>query len=908
MRNDEFQAWLAQADRLTAEQRGRALAALKPGHEAAAALAAIELRVDEQRLCPHCQAGGAVARGKAWLRGRQRADPHGCPEGNRHAMSPPDLLKAGISHLGLAARSFLRHKRSHSAVSATLALGIGMSVAMFSLVDAVLLRPLPFPDQDSIYVIWKSDPLAGTHVGELAYPELVDLQESIPGFESVAVTPTSLYGYARVLQSGTADPVQLEASPVSHDFFRVLGVAPRLGRGFTGADERVGAPPVVVLSDRTWQDHLGADPDIIGRTVRLNGQGHTVIGVMAPGAEFPRGAALWVPLGIEQRVIERRGATFLQAVARGKPGYGREQVASDVSALFKRLATEYPEAYSASQQGVVTPLINYWTGSARIHLWIVLGASLLLLTASAISSGGLLLSRAVSRRSEIATHLALGAPPGQILAQMAAEGAVVGGFAAIAGLGIAHLVIGSLVRWPPANIPRLSEAAVDLNSFCFAAGAAAFVAAVCSLAPGWATSRTRLESAIRESDLRSSVSHHASRARNLFVLAQSAVTVVLLATAVLLVLSYRSVAFIDTGFANRDALTMDVTLRGPGLFPAQSFDRGTRHAFYSRLLRRLRDEPGVTSAAAILLRPLAGPIGWDLPYEFEFEAGSSAGKALPNANYEVVTANYFETVGSQLLQGRDFDNRDSEEAEPVAIISETLANHVRSAGHTPLGHRVRLVTRWSPSWMRVVGISKNARYRSGTHSGAHIFVPHLQASQATRHVVIRGPRPGPELSALVQRVVTEIDPSQTAGDPLTIGELVDRDTARHRFNMILLLWFGACAVILAITAVYSVITETMAARETEIAIKTALGAQRHRVVRDMVSRTVRFAGLGLALGTSAVAGLGTLGAELLRGTSARDPVVLSSVAVFLFLVSLSAAFWPAWNGTRGNRTTSLRAS
>ncbi len=820
-------------------------------------------------------------------------------------MDLPKLLEIGTRSLQLAARSFLRHKRFYLAVSATLALGIGMSVAMFSLVDAVLLRPLPFPDQDSIYVIQKSDPLAGTHVEELAYPELVDLQQGIPGFEYVAVTPTSLYGYARVLETGTADPVQLESSPVSHDFFRVLGVAPRLGRGFSESDERVGAPPVVVISDRTWRDHLGGDPGIIGRTVRLNGQGHTVIGVMAPGQEFPRGAALWVPLGIEQRVIERRGATFLQAVARAKPGYPREQVASDVNALFRRLANEYPEAYSSSQRGVVIPLVNYWTGSARIHLWIVLGAALLLLTASAISSGGFLLARATSRRSEIATRLALGAPPGRVSVQLAADGIVAAGFGAIAGLGIAHLVIRSLVRWPPADIPRLSEAALDLNSFGFAAAAAAFVAAVCSLAPGWAASGRRLESAIREGDVRSSMPHHASRARNLFVLAQSAVTYVLLASAVLLVLSYRSAALTEAGFANRDALTMDATLRGPGLFPAQGFDVNTKRAFYSRLLGRLREEPGVTAAAAILLRPLAGPIGWDLPYEFEFEAGGRAGKALPKANYEVVTQGYFETVGSPLIQGRDFDSRDSEEAEPVAIISETLADQVRSAGHAPLGHRVRL-TGWNPRWMRVVGIAKNARYRSGTHSGADIFVPTLQARQAPRHVVVRGSRPRQELSDLVQRVVTEIDPTQNVGDPLTIGELLDRDTARHRFNMVLLLWFGACALILAVAAVYGVISETVAARGSEIAIKSALGAQRHRVVLDMVLRTVWVAGLGLALGTAAMASFGSLGADVLHGTTVRDPIVLSPVAAFLCLVSLGAALWPAWSATRDDRRTLLR--
>ena len=823
-------------------------------------------------------------------------------------MDLPSLVQAAAHSAKLAARSFARRNRLHLAVSAILALGIGMSVAMFSLVDAVLLRPLPFPDQDSIYVIWKADPLAGTHVEEMAYPELVDLQESIKGFEYVAVTPTSLYGYARVLQTGRSNPVQLETAPVSHDFFRALGIAPRLGRDFTRTDERVGAPPVVVVSDRTWRDHLGAAPDIVGQTVRLNGQGHTVIGVMGPGVEFPRGAALWVPLGIEQRVIERRGATFLQAVARATPGYGHEQIGSDVNALFERLATEHPDAYSKTQQGVVMPLVNYWTGSARIHLWIVLGASLLLLIASAISAGGLLLSRTVSRRSEIATRFALGATPRQMFAQMAAEGAVLAGIATISGLWIAYLVIVSLAQWPPADIPRLSTASLDLNSFVFAAGAAAFVAGFCSLAPGWAVSKMHLESTLRESDSRSSVSHHSSRARNVFVLAQSAVTVVLLATAVLLVLSYRSVAFKDTGLANRDALTTDVTLRGPGLFPAQGFDSTTRHKFYSQLLSRLREEPGVTSAAGILLRPLAGPIRWDIAYEFEFEAGRWDGKARPKANYEVVTPEYFETVGSPLLQGRDFDSRDTGGTEPVAIISETLANQVRAAGHTPLGHRVRLATRWSSGWMRVIGISADARYRSGAHSGAHIFVPILQASQPTRHVVVRGTRPRRELSALVQRVVTEVYPGQHAGDPLTIGELIDRDSARHRFNMVLLLWFGVCAVILAIAAIYGVIVETIAARGTEVAIKSALGATRHRLVRDLVVRPVLFAGLGVALGTAAVAVFGTLGADVLQGTSARDPVVLSSVAASLFLVCLGAAFWPAWISTRDDRRTLLKVS
>ena len=508
-----------------------------------------------------------------------------------------------------AVRTLSRNKAAYFTAATILALGIGMSVAMFSLVNAVLLRPLPFPKQESIQVIWKVDPLAGSHVEELAYPELRDLEESIPDFQYVAVMPTSLYGYARVLQTGKAEPVQIESAPVSHDFFRVLGVSPVLGRDFTSSDERVGAPPVVVISYRVWRNQLGADPRIVGRIIRLNGQGTTVIGVMAAGVEF-RGGGLWNPLGVERAVVDRRGATFLQAIARSKPGVSRGRIALQVNGLFARLAADHPEAYTRSQRGVVTPLVEYWTGSARLHLWIMLGASLLLLMASIISASNLLLSRTLSRRSEIATRLALGARRGQILAQLGWEGAFVAIIAVSAGLGVAQSAIRFLVRWAPGDIPRLPEAALDLSSFCFAAGAAVLAAVACTVIPGWAATRMHLESALREGGARLSLSPREGRLKNIFILAQATVTVTLLVLASLLVLSYRAMMSADTGFANRDALSINLQLRGPGLFGAQGFDAKFRRAFYTQLLGRLRESPGVASAAAVLLRPLEGTIGW----------------------------------------------------------------------------------------------------------------------------------------------------------------------------------------------------------------------------------------------------------------------------------------------------------
>ena len=777
-------------------------------------------------------------------------------------------------------------------MSAILTLGIAMSVAMFSLLDAVLLRPLPFPDQESIHVIRKFDPLAGNHVEELAYPELHDLQENIRGFEYVAVMPTSLYGYARVLQHGTADPVLLEGNPVSHDFFRVLGVSPALGRDFTSADEQVGAPPVVILAERTWREHLGADPDIIGRTIRLSNQGYSVIGVMAPGVEFPRGATHWVPLGVRESVVQRRGATFLHAVARAQPSYSRNQIADDVNALFGRLAAEHPGTYSPSQQAIVTPLAEFWIGSARAHLWIMLAASLLLLGSAAISAGSIMLSRTISRRPEIATHMALGAQRGQILVQLVAEGLMIACFAALAGLGIANVAIRFLVRWDPGDIPRLAQATLDPRSFAFAASVAGFVAILCSLSSGWTAFRMRLDTAIRSDSGRSSMTRRTGTARNVFILSQAALTAVLVSTTVLLVLSYVALTSADTGFANRDTLSMDVQLRGPGLFPAQSIDRQAGHAYYGSLVERLRQQPGVSSAAAILLRPLEGTIGWDVPYEFEFETSMSNRAVLPKANYEVVTSDYFETVGTPLLEGRDFGPRDSEGAEPVAIINQTLAEQIRVHGHAPLGLRIRLGS-GSRVWRRVIGICGNATYRALAEARADVFVPFRQVSQPTRYVLVRGNRSAKELSEVVRRVVKETDPSQGVGEAWTIGDLIDRNLARHRFNVILLLWFGGIAVMLAISGVYGVVSETMAAREHEVAIKKAIGAPRDRIVREAVARPMRFALLGYVIGAALVASAENWAEEVLHGVSARDPVVLGSVGACLFALSIATAYWRA---------------
>jgi putative ABC transport system permease protein len=441
------------------------------------------------------------------------------------------------------------------------------------------------------------------------------------------------------------------------------------------------------------------------------------------------------------------------------------------------------------------------------------------------------------------------------------------------------------------------EAGLDLNGFCFAAGAAALAAVACTILPGWSATRTPLDAALRQDGARLSLSRRDVQMRSAFTLAQAAVTVVLLVMASLLVLSYRSMMSADTGFANRDAVSMNLQLRG--------FDEKPRRLFYGQLLSRLREAPGVTSAAAVLVRPLEGPIGWDRPYEFEFEAGGRSNRVLPKVNYEVVTPDYFKTVGTALVEGRDFDDHDTEAAEPVVIISRTLAQRIRAAGHSPLGTRIRPGP--GADWSKIVGVCSDARYRSITQPGEDIFAPYTQAPQRTNYVIIMGTRSTEDLASLVRSTLAGIDSNQAVASIATIGELIDTNAARHRFNMILLVWFGVCAAVLAAAGVYSVTSESMAAREREIAIRTALGSQGTRLVRDMVSRTLWFVLIGEVLGVSIISALGKLYAGLLYGVSARDPLILGSVVTFLFIVSMGASVWPAWSATNRDPQPSLRA-
>ena len=785
-----------------------------------------------------------------------------------------------VREVRFAVRSYGRHGGAYIWASVILAVGIGLSVAMFSLVEAVLLKPLPFPRQDDVHLIWKTDLQVNEQlVGELAFPELDDLRTNIPGLESVALIPAALYGNGRVLQTGTQDPVQIETCPTTAELFRVLKVAPALGRDFEKADEDPGAAPVVILSDPVWRTQFNARRDAVGKIVRLNGIGHTIIGVMAPEVDFPRGAGLWVPLRTELR----RGATWLVAVARVKPGQSRDALQRSADRTFQIQATAFPKVYTASQRAVVLPLAEYLTGTSKQQLLVSLAASLLLLVSACVSASNLFLSRTLVRRREVATRVALGASRYQILTQFTTEALVAATAATLAGSLLAGALIRALVSWAPADIPRIEAARLDLGALTLAAIIALLATVACVIGPALILQGKNLDAMLREG-VRTAGTRTGRRLQSVFVFSQSALTVAILAMGLLLFLSYRAMLNTDLGFVHRDALTMNLALRSTGVNPE------ARRRFYKELLDRLRSTPEVISAAAVLLRPFEGPIGWDSEYTFEFEAATRDPDHLPKANFEVVTPGYFETVGTAMLAGRDFNEHDLAKSDTVAIISESLARRIRAAGRDPILHRIRVFG----AWRTIVGVTADARYRRVVQSADNVYVPDQQAAAPTNYVVLRGRVSQSELLSVVRKTLKEVDASQAIAGEATLGQMIERNTARNRFNVSILILFAAGAIVLAAAGIHSVVRESVTARAKEIALRIALGAGRRRLVAQTTRGALVWVAAGEVAGLIVALLMGRAAADLLYGISPSDPVVLGSVAIFMFAVAALSSTIPAW--------------
>ncbi len=786
----------------------------------------------------------------------------------------------------------------------TLALGIGANTAIFSVVNAVLLRPLPFTEQNRLVVAWKRDQTAkspaNVQFAELSIPEFNDWRNQSQVFENIAAMPTTVYGYGYVL-TGRSEAVQLESARVTAGFFPTLGVKAALGRTFTAEEDRPGAEHVAVLNHRLWQNRFDADPNLIGRPIILNGVSFTVVGVMPAEFDFPKGADLWTPLQINQRQNENRGAVFLQAIGRLRQGATPEQAQAELDTIIKRVATQHPQTNADHHRAVITPLAEHIFGDARPALWLLLTASGLLLLIACANIANLLLARSTTRQREVAVRAALGATRARLVRQLLTESTVLALIGGALGILLAHWLVDVLVFFSPADIPRVDAVHINAPVLAFTSVLIFLTAAMFGLVPALAASKINLNESLKEGGGKMAGGQQGQRVRRVLIVAEIAVTLILLVGAGLIFRSFQNLRQVELGFDPHNVLTAELRLQWERYGDAQK-----RQDFFHALLQRLEAQPGVVAAGAILIRPLEGTIGWEMDYATE---GQSLDQARDNsmANFEVITPNYFRAMGIPLRAGRDFAEQDRADTQQVVIISETMARRLFAHGVDPLGQRIKLDPSDSESpWRTVIGVAGDARYRELRDIRLDIYVPYRQSTIAPAYLAIRTTFDASTFIPIVRREVSALDPSQAATGLVTMDQLVSNSLARPRFSALLLSSLAGLAAMLAAVGIYGIVSYTVTQRTHEIGIRMALGAQTGDVLKMVVKQGMILTGIGAAVGLAGAFAVTSVMASLLYGVSATDPLTFVGVSVMLMTVALLACYIPARRAAKVDPMVALR--
>jgi putative ABC transport system permease protein len=664
----------------------------------------------------------------------------------------------------------------------------------------------------------------------------------------------------------------------------------------------VNGAKVVVLSDQLWRERFNADPKIIGRTITLSQQSFTVVGVMAPAFAFPRGVDLWTPLlpSMNQRAVESRGATFLQAVGRLKPGVTLDQAEADLNTIVARLAEQYPETEAKGHRVVLTPLADHLFGDAKPALWALFAATGLLLMIAAANIADLSLARATSRRKELAVRAALGASRWRLTGQLLYESFALAICGGAVGVLLAYWLLDLLVAIAPADIPRLEDVRLS--------GAALLVSLLCTLTttvifgllPALSASRFNINETLNESGAKLSGSRVGNRLRGALVVGEVALTLVLLVGATLILRSFVNLSSVNLGFDPANTLTMQLRVQGARYNSPQSL-----REFFRQLIERLEAKPGVVAASAVLIRPMEGHVGWDTPFALEGQSDAEARKnRVPN--FEVVTPHYFRAFRIPVKAGREFSDQDADQAAPVAIISETMARTMFGPGVDPVGKRLKLDFR-DELWRTIVGVAGDVRYRELEDIRFDLYIPFAQwPTGFVNHFAVRTTAEPSAMLATVRREVAALDPQLAVSRVATMDELVATHLARPRFSAVLLNWLSGLAVLLAAVGIFGVTAYSVAQRSGEFGVRIALGARTGHILKLVIGQGMRLVAVGVAIGLAASFALTRLIAKLLFGVSATDPLTFIMITALLTFVAMLACFIPARRATKVDPMIALR--
>lgn len=786
----------------------------------------------------------------------------------------------------------------------TTALGIGATTAIFSLISAVLLRPLPFPDPDRLMSAMALDSSAGKPglPSSLSYPDFFDWRARNHSFEALAS-----YRRNGHTLTGNGTPLQLEGQTVSFDLLRVLGVRPILGRGFAAEDEKPGTH-VALLSHDLWQTTFSAASDIVGRAITLDNVSYTVIGVMPKGFRFPiqnLAPQIWTTLtddAIDAKapMTSQRGADMLTLVGRLKPGVTVEQAAADLTLIAQNLSVQYPDSNKQLTGAIVTPELEDVVGSTRPALNILFAAVLFVLLIACANVAGLMLTRASRRRPEMAVRAALGASCFEIMRQVLVESVVLSLCGGALGIAVSVILLKSMVRFVPQNLPRLDQVSVDSAVLAFAAVTSILTGILFGGLPAWRMSRLDPALALREGTRNMTSGRRQHRLNNALVIAETAIGLVLLVGAGLLIHSFMHVMTIDPGFDPHQVLTARMDL------PDSQYPQLKKVQFYDELLPRVAALPGVESVSGGFPIPLSGS---NIGLSFSIEGRPVAKGDEPTEQANIVAPDFFRTLRIPVLSGREFLPSDESKSPPVVIVNQTFARKY-FPGESVIGRRIKpgLNDDVTPEGFReIVGVVGDVKFRRITAAmPAQYYLPFKQAIILSPAVIIR--TAGDPLTVLgpLRDQLAQLDRNIPLYRVSTLEDYISLSAAQPRFQTVLLTFFALMALLLSAVGLYAVLSYMVAQRTLEIGLRLALGAQRDNVLGLVLRRGLILAASGLGIGIFVSLLLTQFMAGMLYGVRPFDPVTFLSVSAILLLVSLVASSVPAYRAARMDPMQTLR--
>ncbi len=790
-----------------------------------------------------------------------------------------------------------------------LALGIGANTAIFTVVNAVVLRSLPYPGSDQLVMLWETNSRfqIGVDTLPVTHGNFMDWREQNSVFEYV-----SALGVGRWNLTGVGEPERISGASVSSNFFRLMGTEPKFGRAFRDDEEKPGAGKVVVISLALWQRRFAGQADVIGKTMTLDGESYTVIGVAPEGFQFPRanelpffvGVAtqtdLWKPMKLTGDFINKSRANHqLCVMAKLKPGATREQAQTEMTAIAERLEQSYPD----SNQGIgvkVVPLNEQVVGNVRPALLVLMGAVALVLLIACANVANLSLARSSARQKEIAIRTALGASRGRIVRQLLTEALLLSMAAAVAGTLLSLWGIKAMLSLSRETLPRAYEISVDVRVLGFAVAIALLTSVIFGLTPALQASKINLSESLKEGSRGLSGAQRSNHVRSLLVVSEVALSLVLLIGAGLMIKSLASLLKVDPGFKPDKTLTMQIALLG-SRYPTANQQIG----FFQAVTHRVEMLPGIQSAGLISSAPLSGGV-YAGGFSIEGRVLTSEADDLVS-DRRMISPEYFNALGIPLLKGRGFTDRDDQTSPGVVIVSESWARRF-FPNEYPIDKRIKLGGRDSTRpWLSIVGIAGDV-HDTALESNARpcVYIPYPQFPSSGMTLVVRAAIDPKALIPAIRDEVWAVDKDQPLTDVKTMDQYVADSVSPRRFNAMLLAIFASLALVLASVGIYGVMAYAVTQRTHEVGIRVALGAQPSDVIKLVVGRGMAPVVAGVAIGLAGALALTRVMTSLLYGVSATDPLTFAVVSVLLVAVALLASYIPARRATKVDPMVALR--